>query len=683
LSRRTASFRRSSRPKADIAELATPNNHGFMRRANSVDTSYCVSHFSTTKSHCSTMPRYDGYLGPLMFRDLRARTKFLILCGVCLVLTSVATYALLVEKQIAINFARRELVGSKYLALLRPIYVTVLKTQADDGVGGPQSASAPRPLDLLSRADAETAGTLQIENIVKALVVTLRDLGTNNTTSDSADAYLATLKTLRDLAARIGDDSNLTLDPVLDTYHVENIVLTRLPTVLEELGKTQLLIRTPQAANESAVDRKARLIALDTLLRENIDGTINDLRIAQRGNPDGRLKKFVDPAIASFAASVSAYLDTLHAFIDSGAESARQPDPSYDGAVDSALGAWDITQKQLDQLLIHRIDDLGRRRLFNLVLIGALGTLGLLVALLTYRDMIIPIKQLADLANTIRATKNYGLRFKYESRDEIGGLAAAFNEMLSELAAAREREIMSQTEIARVSRLATMGAMVASIAHEIRQPLAAVVTNSQAATRWLAKAEPSLEEARVSLKSISEDGQRANEVITSISAMFKKNANKRVPVDTNEIVNDVLNLSRGELRARKVDVRTKLADLPRVPADPTQLREVLLNLIMNAADAMSATTETSRILAIASMLETDGVTITVEDSGTGIDAKNTKQIFEAFFTTKSTGMGMGLAICRSIIDAHDGRLWASPGNPRGTVFHIFLPISAGESRSKH
>ena len=616
-----------------------------------------------------------------MFRDLRARTKFLILCGVCLILTSVATYALLVEKQIAINFARRELVGSKYLALLRPIYVAVLKTQAKGDVGHPQNVFGPEPLDLLSRADAETAGTLHIENIVKVLAVALTDLGTNNSTSNPADPYLVALKNLRDLAARIGDDSNLTLDPVLDTYHVEYIVVTRLPTMLEELGQAQLLIRTPNAANEAVVDRKARLIALDTLLRANIEGAINDVRIAQRGDPDGRLKQSVDPAIASLATSVNAYLDTSHAFIDSGAESARQPDLSYASAVNSALDAWDITQKQLDRLLIQRIDDLGSQRLLSLLLIGGLGTLGLLVALLTYRDMIAPIKRLADLANTIRATKNYGLRFKYESRDEIGGLAVAFNEMLAELAAARDREIMSQTEIARVSRLATMGAMVASIAHEIRQPLAAVVASSHAATRWLAKEEPNLEEARASLKGIGEDGQRANEVITSISAMFKKNTDRRVPVDTNEIVNDVLNLSRGELRSRKVNVYTKLAsDIPRVPADPTQLREVLLNLIMNAAEAMSTTAETSRILTIASMLETDGIAITVEDSGIGIDAKNTEQIFEAFFTTKSTGMGMGLAICRSIIAAHNGRLWASPGNPRGTAFHVVLPLNAGESR---
>ncbi|MGB6820123.1 MAG: ATP-binding protein, partial [Pseudolabrys sp.] len=234
--------------------------------------------------------------------------------------------------------------------------------------------------------------------------------------------------------------------------------------------------------------------------------------------------------------------------------------------------------------------------------------------------------------------------------------------LLRGIAVAREREIMGQTEIARVSRLATMGAMVASIAHEIRQPLAAVVANSHAGTRWLEKDEPTLSEARAALKSIGEDGHRANEVISSISAMFKKNANKRVPVDINGLVSDVLNLSRGELRSRKIALSTNLAaDLPRISADPVQLREVLLNLIMNGAEAMSTTAENLRALDVGSRRETSEVTITVEDSGAGIDATNADQIFEAFFTTKPTGMGMGLAICRSIIAAHNGRLWASPG----------------------
>jgi signal transduction histidine kinase len=611
-----------------------------------------------------------------MFKDLRAGTKFLILCGVCLVLTSVATYALLVEKQIAINFARSELVGSKYLALLRPIYVAVLKTETNAQLADRNNALASESVASLSRADAETAGILHIESPVNALVVTLRDLNASTAAGIPADeAYLAALKNLRELAARVGDDSKLTLDPVLDTYHVGNVVVTRLPAALEELGNAQLLTRTPQAANDP-VDRKARLIALDTLLRADIDGVTNDLRAAQRGNPDGGLRQLVDPAIASFAVHANAYLDTLRTVVDSGADNAK-PDASYAGAVNSALDAWSIAQKQLDQLLLERIDHLNRQRLISLIVIGALGMLGLLVALLTYRDMIVPIKRLAELANTIRETKNYGLRFNYESRDEIGRLAGAFNEMLGELSVAREREIMSQTEIARVSRLTTMGAMVASIAHEIRQPLAAVVANSHAGTRWLTREEPDLGEVRAALESIGENGHRANEVITSISAMFKKNPERRMPVDLNEVVNNVLNLSRGELHSRKITLHTKLApDLPRVSADSVQLTEVLLNLVMNAVEAMSTTAEKLRVLAIASRLEAEGVTITVEDSGAGIDAKSAEQIFEAFFTTKSTGMGMGLAICRSIIAAHDGRLWASPGNSCGAIFHVVLPVSA-------
>jgi signal transduction histidine kinase len=613
-----------------------------------------------------------------MFKDLRAGTKFLILCVVSLALTSVATYALLAEKQIAIDFARRELVGSKYLALLRPIYGAVLTTNANGHLSDWQNASESELINSLSRANAETAGTLHIDGIVKTLAAMLHDLGPNTSAGIQADhIYLATLKNLRGLAARIGDDSNLTLDPVLDAYHVENIVVTRLPTVLEELGQAHLLARVPKAVNDSAVDREARLIALDSLLRANINDIANELTAAERGNHTGRLKQFVAPSVTAFAGSASAYLDALR---DAGMGNASQIDPSYASAVTSALNVWDVAQSELDRLLIQRIDELRDRRLLSLILIGTLGALGLLVAVLTYRDMIVPIKSLADLANTIRETKNYSLRFQYESRDEIGRLAAAFNEMLHELAAAREREIMSQNEIARVSRLATMGAMVASITHEIKQPLAAIVTNSQAGARWLAKVEPNLDEVRTALKHIGEEGHRASEVITGLTAIFKANTSKRVPVDIDEVVSDVLKLSRGELRARNIALRTKLApDLSRVSADPIQLQEVLLNLIMNAVEAMDPIAENLRVLAIASMPDREGVRITVEDSGIGIDAKNAEQIFEAFFTTKPAGMGMGLAICHSIIAAHDGRLWASPGTSGGTVFHVFLPVSIGDA----
>jgi signal transduction histidine kinase len=206
------------------------------------------------------------------------------------------------------------------------------------------------------------------------------------------------------------------------------------------------------------------------------------------------------------------------------------------------------------------------------------------------------------------------------------------------------------------------------------------VTNSQAGTRWLTKAEPNLEEVRAALKRIGEEGHRAGEVITALTALFKTNTRKRVRVDINEVVGDVIERSRGELRARNIALRMKLTtDLPRVSADPIQIQEVLHNLIVNAVEAMDSTAENLRVLTIASMPDAGGVRVTVEDSGIGIDAKKAEQIFEIFFTTKPTGMGMGLAICRSIIAAHDGRLWASPGTSGGTVFHVFLPDGAGDA----
>src|SRR5262249_43749930 len=210
-----------------------------------------------------------------MFKDLRAGTKFLILCSVSLALTSVATYALLTEKQIAISFVNSELVGSKYLAMLRPIYRAVLETQSQTDRAGRQIASPTDAVASLSRADVDT-GILQIGNAVQALSASLRDLEGANTAGVSGEAYLSALKSLREIAARIGDDSKLTLDPVLDTYYVQDIVVIRLPTALEEIGQARSLTSQTAAGD---LDRKARLIALETLLRTNTDAIGNDLRI--------------------------------------------------------------------------------------------------------------------------------------------------------------------------------------------------------------------------------------------------------------------------------------------------------------------------------------------------------------------------------------------------------------------
>ena len=233
----------------------------------------------------------------------------------------------------------------------------------------------------------------------------------------------------------------------------------------------------------------------------------------------------------------------------------------------------------------------------------------------------------------------------------------------------------SHAELAQVARLTAMGEMTASIAHEINQPLAAIVANGNAGLRWLANATPDIDEVRATLKRIVSDGHRAGRVISGVRTMFKKTSQGKLAVDVNDVVREVLALVRGELDNRRVSVRTELEQLPPVTADRVQLQQVLLNLIMNALDAMASVDGRARVLRVRTERhEPGGVMVTVQDSGIGIDKKHIGRIFEPFFTTKSHGMGMGLSICRSIAEAHGGRLMASHGHPYGSVFQVILPI---------
>jgi PAS domain S-box-containing protein len=239
----------------------------------------------------------------------------------------------------------------------------------------------------------------------------------------------------------------------------------------------------------------------------------------------------------------------------------------------------------------------------------------------------------------------------------------------------------TRSELARIARQTTMGEMTASIAHDIKQPLAAIVTNGNAVLRWLASATPDLDEVRAALKRIINDGHRASQVIASIRAMFGKGAQERARVDVNDVVNEVLALMQAELHGQHVSVQSELLDeLPQVLAHRVQLQQVILNLITNAAEAMHAITDRARMLRVTSQKQDDGsVLVAVADSGTGIDPDDMDRIFDAFFTTKDNGMGMGLSICRSIVKAHGGRLWASAGVPHGSIFHVVLPTDGGAS----
>jgi signal transduction histidine kinase len=231
------------------------------------------------------------------------------------------------------------------------------------------------------------------------------------------------------------------------------------------------------------------------------------------------------------------------------------------------------------------------------------------------------------------------------------------------------------TEIARMNRLAAAGELSASMSHEIKQPLAAIAANANAALRWLSRATPDMGEARAALERIVGEAHRASDVIGAIRAMFKKAAADKSPVDVNAMIRDVLVLVGQDLESRRIAVETDLpAGLPAVVGCPAQLQQVFLNVVTNAVEAMDSVAERARRLRVTSRPhDTEGVLITVEDSGNGIDPRDAKQIFEPFYTTKQQGMGLGLSICRSIVESHGGRLSASPGALHGLTLRISLP----------
>jgi signal transduction histidine kinase len=244
----------------------------------------------------------------------------------------------------------------------------------------------------------------------------------------------------------------------------------------------------------------------------------------------------------------------------------------------------------------------------------------------------------------------------------------------------------TMAELAHMNRLATAGVLLASIAHEINQPLTGIVLQASAARQWLALREPSIEKARDALDQIEKDGVRAGEIITTLRGMFKKETQARNPIDINHLIFTVLVIVRHELLKHGVELRTELDDsLPALEGDGVQLQQVVLNLVMNAIEAMQ--TEALRILSIrSSVSKPNFVHVAVEDIGTGIDPSNHDHIFDPMFTTKERGMGIGLSICRSIIERHNGRIWVTRGIDKGSIFQFELPTNLGQGdqvRQRH
>jgi C4-dicarboxylate-specific signal transduction histidine kinase len=235
----------------------------------------------------------------------------------------------------------------------------------------------------------------------------------------------------------------------------------------------------------------------------------------------------------------------------------------------------------------------------------------------------------------------------------------------------------TQSDLARVTRVTTMGELTASLAHEVNQPIAAAVTNANTCLRWLAADTPNVEEARAAATRIVKDGARAAEIISRVRLLFKKGTPQRELVDVNEIIREMIVLLRSEATRCNVLVRTELAgDVSMAMGDRVQLQQVLMNLMLNGIEAMKDADGKRELIITSQRTENEQVMVSVSDTGVGLPQQQADQIFKAFFTTKSQGTGMGLSISRSIIDSHGGRLWAADNSLRGASFCFTLPGSA-------
>jgi C4-dicarboxylate-specific signal transduction histidine kinase len=239
----------------------------------------------------------------------------------------------------------------------------------------------------------------------------------------------------------------------------------------------------------------------------------------------------------------------------------------------------------------------------------------------------------------------------------------------------------ARAHVAHIARVTTLGELTASIAHEVNQPLAAIVTNGNACSRWLAHKPPNLQEARQAAERIVDDGNRASNIIERIRELAKRSPIQKERLNINEPIREIISLTTTEIQQNRISLRTHLSDdLPFVLGDRIELQQVLLNVILNAIEAMGSATDGSREMLISTEVnELGDVLVTVRDSGGGLEINKLDRVFDAFYTTKPNGMGMGLAISRTIVEAHDGQIWAMTNAPRGAIFQFTLPSARGSN----
>ena len=263
-------------------------------------------------------------------------------------------------------------------------------------------------------------------------------------------------------------------------------------------------------------------------------------------------------------------------------------------------------------------------------------------------------------------------------RDERGQPAAVLetNTDVTERNSAQEELHQARVQLAHVSRVTTLGELVASIAHEVNQPLAAIVTNCEVCLRWLDRDPPDLKETRDGVSRAIQAARRASEVIARLRALSRRGTSERIPIDIGETVNEVIALIQREMLAQRVTLQLNLAGPIMAVGDRIQLQQVIINLLMNGIQAMSGTNDRPRELTVRSGLDDDGhILVSVEDNGIGVAPEDEPRLFQAFFTKRTEGMGMGLSISRSIIESHGGRIWVSRKDGPGAIFQFTLPAA--------
>jgi PAS domain S-box-containing protein len=428
------------------------------------------------------------------------------------------------------------------------------------------------------------------------------------------------------------------------------------------LPSTQQLERANQLLGEEIGQRQRAEVALreaNAELEQRVAARTADLQdeVVRRRNTEATLRASEERWRSMFEASAVgiAVLDQQHHF--AATNEALQKMVGYSGEELQSLGPLDIT---------HQDDCEATQKLIEDMLNGKRQDLPTETRYRRKDNKIIWVR--------VSAARALG------SSNSLQGIPAIIEDIterkIAEVAWHDARDALS-----RATRLTIMGELSASIAHEVNQPLAAIITNAQACERFLGFSPPDLDEVKDAVGEIVRDGRRASEVLKRIRAMSKNTAPERGQVDVNHAIAEVLALTRDELQRHRVAVQTDLrSKLPTITADRVQLQQVVLNLVMNGIDAMRAVTDRPRILTVLSQLDDQGnIVVNVADSGVGLDPANRNRIFDSFFTTKPEGMGMGLAISNTIIEAHHGRLWAESGSPFGAVFGFTLPLAAGVS----